>query len=150
MKQSLEKMTVVFAVAALVTILVMALTACGHAETELGNALGCHLAGNGCPSIDPNDPNLRGPQGPAGPTGPQGQIGPGTPYSITAIVRFCPGQSTYPSAFPEIGFCIGGNIYAAYSANGGFLTLFPAGRYSSNAIGSQCSFTIQANCQVVP
>ncbi len=48
--------------------LVMTLTACGHAETELGDQLGCHLAGNNC--------NSQGAAGQMGATGPTGNTGP--------------------------------------------------------------------------
>lgn len=144
----MSKTLIIFATAALIAILT---AACQHAGEELQSELGCHLAGNGCPSVNLNDPNLRGPQGPVGPTGPpgsRGPIGPGEPYYF---VQLCPGvQSTYPSAFPELAICTGGSLYGVYSANNGFLTLFPPGRYSSNAIGSACSFTIKPNCEVIP
>ena len=134
------------------------LTSCGHAQQELADGLGCHIAGNGCPGIDPNDPSLRGPAGPQGPQGVPGQIGPqgptglpGTPGANGTIVRtvqFCPGTPSYPSTFPEVGICLDNNLYAVHSTNGGFLTLITPGRYSSNAVGSRCSFTVFSNCTV--
>lgn len=95
-------------------------------------------------------------QGPQGAQGVAGSIGaPGSPgndgkdASGVTAVQFCPGVSpVYPTTFPESGLCINGNIYAVYSANGGFLTLIPPGVYSSNAIGSACNFTVTANCGV--
>jgi hypothetical protein len=81
-----------------------------------------------------------------GPQGAQGQAGAnGTTISS---VQFCPGVPSYPSTFPEVGFCIDNNLYAVYSYNNGFLTLIPPGYYNSNAVGSNCNFTVLPNCQV--
>lgn len=66
-----------------------------------------------------------------------------------AIVKFCAESTSYPSTFPEVGFCIEGQLYAVYSANDGFLTLIPPGQYRSNAIGSACNFTVSDNCVIV-
>ncbi len=153
----MNNVLVVFVIAGLVSILT---AACEHAGTELSNELGCHLAGNSCPSVNLDDPNLRGASGrngtdglngttgPQGLPGERGPIGPGEAFSF---VQLCPGVvATYPSAFPEVAICTGVNLYGVFSANNGFLTLFPPGRYSSNAIGSNCSFTIQQNCVVIP
>lgn len=64
-------------------------------------------------------------------------------------VQFCPNVTpTYPTTFPEVGFCIQGNLYAVYSANDGFLSLIPPGTYVSNAIGSACTFTVLADCVI--
>ena len=65
-----------------------------------------------------------------------------------STVQFCPGATSYPSEFNEIGICIGGNIYAVYSANDGFLTQIVPGSYNSNAIGSSCNFTVLPNCVI--
>lgn len=78
--------------------------------------------------------------------GPQGI--PGAYGTTVTPVQFCPGTTTYPTTFNEVGFCIGGSLYAVYSANDGFLTLIPPGTYSSNAIGSSCSFTVLPNCVI--
>lgn len=136
-------------------VILLTLVGCGHAQQEFADALGCTVAGNNCPGVDYNDPNLRGPQGPQGnpgtpgeigPTGPQGPRGAdGTPVST---IQFCPGTPSYPSRFPEVGVCIDGNLYAVYSTNGGFLALLTPGRYSSNAVGSRCSFTVFSGCSV--
>lgn len=84
-----------------------------------------------------------------GPPGPQGIQGPaGADLNPITIVQFCPGITTYPSTFNEIGFCINNQLWAVYSANNGFLTLVPPGNYSSNAIGSSCNFTVNANCKI--
>jgi len=86
----------------------------------------------------------QGPQGIQGDAGPRGADG----TQIT-IVQFCPGVTpTYPTTFPEVGLCIDNQLYAVYSANNGFLVLVTPGRYSSNAIGSSCSFTVLPNCVV--
>lgn len=66
-------------------------------------------------------------------------------------IQLCTGAvPSYPSTFPEYAFCINNNLYAVYSANDGFLTILPPGSYHSNAIGSSCTFTVLANCQVTP
>jgi Collagen triple helix repeat (20 copies) len=88
-----------------------------------------------------------GASGATGNTGPQGA--PGSPGTTISIIQFCPGTTTYPSAFLEIGFCIDNSIYAVYSANDGFLTLVPPGVYASDGINDSCTFTVQANCIVV-
>jgi hypothetical protein len=87
-----------------------------------------------------------GATGAPGNTGPQGA--PGSPGTTISIIQFCSGTTTYPSAFLEIGFCIDNSIYAAYSANDGFLTLVPPGVYSSDGINASCTFTVQPNCVV--
>lgn len=68
--------------------------------------------------------------------------------TIITPVKFCSQSPSYPTTFPEYGLCINNNLYAVYSANDGFLTLIPPGVYSSNAIGSACSFTVLANCKI--
>jgi hypothetical protein len=82
--------------------------------------------------------------------GPQGIPGTnGTPGTTITPIQFCPGVvPSYPSTFPESGLCIDGSLYAVYSANDGFWTLIPPGTYSSNAIGSNCTFTVLPNCVV--
>lgn len=82
--------------------------------------------------------------------GPQGIPGqPGAPGTTIEPVQFCPGVTTaYPTTFPEVGFCIDGNLYAVYSTNDGFLTLVPPGLYQSNAVGSACTFTVLPNCVI--
>jgi hypothetical protein len=89
-------------------------------------------------------------QGPQGVPGTNGSNGTdGTPGTAFTIVQFCPNVvPTYPTTFPEVGFCIQGSLYAVYSANDGFLTEIPPGTYTSNAVGSACNFTVAANCAV--
>lgn len=90
-----------------------------------------------------------GPVGPQGPTGNSGQNGTnGTDGTIITIVQFCPGNTTYPSEFNEIGFCIDGNVYATYSTNGGFSAMIPPGIYSSDGVNASCTFTVSANCVI--
>lgn len=72
----------------------------------------------------------------------------GTNGTVITAIQFCPGSTIYPSTFPEIGFCINNNIYAVYSANGGFLTEVVPGNYSSDGINASCSFTVNPNCQI--
>lgn len=82
-------------------------------------------------------------QGSQGPQGPAG-----TPGTQISVVQFCPGTPSYPYVFPEVGFCVGNQVYAVYSANDGFMTLIPPGQYLSNAVGSTCDFTVLPNCQI--
>ena len=90
---------------------------------------------------------LPGVQGPAGPQGPSGANG--SPGTVIAPIQFCQGITpSYPSTFPESGFCIDGNIYAVYSANDGFLSIIPPGTYSSDGINASCTFTVTSNCGV--
>lgn len=87
-----------------------------------------------------------GHDGAKGDTGASGHDGQNaTPVTM---VNLCPGVSTYPGVFVEIGICLQGKLYGVYSANGGFLTELPPGTYSSNAIGSACNLMIGANCVV--
>jgi hypothetical protein len=72
----------------------------------------------------------------------------GTSGTVVAPIQFCSGSGSYPSTFPEVGFCIGGNIYAVYSANGGFLTEVLPGTWSSDGINSSCTFTVGPDCKV--
>lgn len=82
--------------------------------------------------------------------GSPGAQGPtGADLTPITFVQFCPGVTVYPAQFDEVGFCIGGNLYAVYSANNGFLTYLPPGVYNSNGIGNSCTFTVLANCRVV-
>ena len=66
--------------------------------------------------------------------------------TVISPVQFCPGTTSYPGEFNEIGFCINNNLYAVYSANSGFLTYIPNGYYTSNAINSSCNFYVNSNC----
>lgn len=83
--------------------------------------------------------------GNTGPVGPAGQNG--TPGTVIAPVKFCPESPSY-GTFPEYGVCISNQLYAVYSANGGFLALISPGRYSSDGINSACSFTVGTNCEI--
>jgi len=89
--------------------------------------------------------------GAAGPSGPQGSPGPtGAPGTSVTVVQFCNKCTPiYPSDFPEIGLCLGGNLYAVYSENDGFLTLVTPGNYYSNGINCSCNFTVKSNCEVI-
>jgi hypothetical protein len=107
---------------------------CSVVQTDYGALISC-------PGADAVLTN--GIQGLVGQTGATGL--PGT--SVT-VVQLCPGTPSYPSTFPEVAFCISGNLYAVYSANDGFETLLTPGYYSSNAVGSSCNFTVAAGCQI--
>lgn len=149
----MNKLIVVFVIAGLMSILT---AACQHAEEEFRSEFNCHVSGIDCPSVNMDDPNLRGSDGTngadgrdgaAGPAGERGLPGPGEAFTT---VRFCAQPSVYPTLFAEYGVCISGHLYAVYSIPNAFLTLIPPGRYSSTGINSTCSFTVLANCVVVP
>lgn len=117
---------------------------------------------------DPGYAGVSGATGITGPRGPQGNPGqacavqetsPGTVQvtcadgssmvlSDVTPVALCPEAPVYPSTFPETALCIKGNLYGVYSANDGFLTELEPGVYLSNAIGSTCTLTVSAGCQV--
>lgn len=92
------------------------------------------------------DPGQVGGTGPAGPQGAPGS--PGLNATPVTMIKLCPGVTTYPTVFVEYAFCIGGSLYATYSANDGFTTILPPGRYSSNAIGSSCNFIVTSGCNI--
>ena len=97
-----------------------------------------------------------GTNGTNGATGATGQTGAtgtngtnGTNGTVITPVQFCTGDTgSYPSTFPEVGFCINNNLYAVYSANGGFLTEVLPGTWSSDGINASCTFTVAADCKV--
>lgn len=100
---------------------------------------------------DTGTPGANGQDGSIGPKGDPGNDGSpgvdGQDSSPVSMVELCPGVTSYPSVFVEIGVCLNGKLYGVYSANGGFMTYFPDGNYSSNSIGSACNLTI-AGCVV--
>lgn len=108
-------------------------------------------------------PGLQGSQGTTGPQGPAGSCSvrqngtsvvitcnDGTEAEIPELepIQLCPGSPSYPAHFIEVAYCIGGQLYGVYSANGGFMTMLPPGAYTSNGIGSACNFTVSAGCKV--
>ena len=100
---------------------------------------------NGTNGVD----GINGTNGSNGVNGTNGTNGQdGTPGTIISPIQFCDGQTTYPSSFPEVGFCINHKIYAVYSANGGFLTEVAPGNWSSNGIGVSCNFTVSDDCVI--
>ena len=73
----------------------------------------------------------------------------GTAGTLVTAIQFCGSVTgSYPSTFPEIGFCINNNIYAVFSTNGGFLTEVLPGTWSSDGINASCTFTVSAGCVV--
>jgi len=115
-------------------LLTVILTACAGPKGDVG-ATGV-----------PGHIGLPGNDGAVGPSGPPGS--PGLDANPVRVVQFCPGVTVYPSAFLEIGFIIGGKLYAVYSANDGFLAQIPPGNYSSNAVGSACNFTVNPDLSI--
>lgn len=101
---------------------------------------------NGCAvQGEKGDTGVQGPKGDTGAQGPQGIPGQS---NITSIVPLCPGTPTYGAVYTEIALCINNQLYAVYSANGGFLTLLTPGAYSSNGIGSRCNLNVLPNCVI--
>lgn len=104
------------------------------------------------PQGDNGAVGAKGSTGAVGATGPQGLPGAnginGVNGTEVVAIKFCPGSAVYSSTFPEYGLCIGGNLYAVYSTNGGFLALLPPGEYRSNAVSSRCDFVVKANCEI--
>lgn len=94
------------------------------------------------------DTGATGAQGPKGDTGAQGPQGVPGQSNITSIVPLCPNTPAYGQVYTEVALCINNQLYAVYSANGGFLTLLTPGTYSSNAIGSRCNLIVAPNCVV--
>lgn len=103
-------------------------------------------------SCGKNTVYVQGPVGPTGETGSPGEAGingtNGSDATPVYAVQLCPGTPSYPTLFPECAFCVQGFLYATFSANGGFTTLLLPGRYSSNAVGSACSFTVVSGCEI--
>jgi len=136
----------------LVALLIM-VSGCHNYSTNVGDTLGCTLAGNGCDSQGAN--GAVGPQGPAGQNGADGRDGrdgtnglDGSDGSTISVVKLCPGETVYPSVFVQLAFCIDGKLYATYSTHGGFSTEIPPGDYRSNTVGSRCDFTVEPLCVV--
>lgn len=134
----------------LVALLVM-VSGCHNYSTNVGDTLGCTLAGNGC--ISQGADGKDGAQGPAGQDGVNGRDGTngldGSDGSSISVVKLCPGETVYPSVFVEVALRIDGKLYAVYSLNGGFLVYLPPGRYTSNGVGSACNFTVTNTNQIV-
>lgn len=98
------------------------------------------------------DPGLTGPAGAdgltvVGPVGPAGLDGKNGTNASIGIIPLCLGVSTH-STFVEVALCINKDLYAVYSANGGFMTYLAPGAYSSDGIGAACNLTVHANCVV--
>lgn len=101
--------------------------------------------------------SIEGPAGPQGPKGDTGDVGPQGPQGIpgsdalsVTVVPLCPGVTAYPSTFVEVAFCVDHRLYGTYSTHGGFSTELVPGAYSSNAVGSACTFVVGPDCQVSP
>lgn len=113
-------------------------------STTPATALECPAGGTDI-AID-GSPTLTVCNGTSGTDGVNGTNGSnGLNGSSVTVVQFCQGTTTYPTAFLEVGLVIAGKMYGVYSINNGFLTYLPPGAYSSNAVGSSCNFTINAD-----
>lgn len=112
----------------------------------IGAALVCscagHTGGQGVQGVA----GTPGQNGNDGATGPQGETGTkGADGGSATIIQLCPGVSTH-AVFVEVALCLNNELYAVYSANGGFLTYLAPGAYTSNGIGSACNLTVHENC----
>lgn len=124
----------------IVVIISLALIACAPQKGDQGDA------GNAI--VGPSGP--KGDTGEIGIPGNDGATGPKGDDAIATIVQLCPGVTAYPGIFVEIAFCINHKLYGVYSTNGGFMTYFPEGAYTSHGIGSACNLRVKANCAVEP
>lgn len=157
----------VFLLAAFITFILM-LTSCDQRSTYIAPPISVIMrpaspteCSNGGTYIQVQDKDIivcngqSGAVGPIGATGPAGLPGtngsdgaPGIdPTPITAV-NLCPGTTTYPSTFIELGLCINHKLYGVYSEHEGFLVEIVPGAYSSRGHGSQCNFTVGADCEV--
>lgn len=92
-------------------------------------------------------PGVNGKDGLNGTDGEGGQDA--TPVTM---IKFCPNErEVYPSNFPEYGMCIDNNLYAVYwNGNAAFLAKLLPGRYTTTAIGGNCTFTVKSDsCKVL-
>lgn len=100
---------------------------------------------NGQTVVGPTGPQgIQGLPGLVGPMGPAGLNGSNGSDASIGIVQLCPGVSNY-GTFVEIALRINGDLYAVYSANGGFMTYLAPGNYTSNGIGAACNLTVNAD-----
>lgn len=79
----------------------------------------------------------------------QSEIAAENEHDVYAV-QFCPGYTvTYPSMFPEYGFCIEGELYATYwDGKNAFSTKLVAGAYMSTSTSAPCNFQYIGNCKV--
>lgn len=116
----------------LLTAIMLSMAACGP-RGEQGRSI----------KGDPGD-TVVGPPGAPGNDGRDGIDG-----EIGQLIQLCPGTSNY-GTFIEYAICSEGSLYAVYSVPGAFFTYLAPGRYSSQGIGSACSFTVLPNCEIQP
>lgn len=98
-----------------------------------------------------------GAQGSAGSVGATGSTGAsgtngsnGTDAPPVTMVQFCSSYTTtYPSSFPEWGFCVQGHLFATYydGSNAWTAEIVP-GTYNSTSTSAPCSFVVSNNCGV--
>lgn len=73
----------------------------------------------------------------------------GKPAKAVRRVSFCPKYCGPKLAFPASGICVRGRVFAQIGrTDDGLYSLLKPGRYSANADGSPCSFTIKDKCKV--
>lgn len=130
--------------------LMVSMAACAPRKGDKGDT-GATGATGQTGTIGPTGPaGNNGNDGVDGTNGHDGATGPrGADGAIATVLQLCPGYSNY-GTFVETALCINNQLYGVYSANGGFLTLLAPGRYTSNGIGSACSFSVLPDCVVTP
>lgn len=83
-------------------------------------------------------------KGNAGEAGAKGLDG-----STITTVQFCPGLSSYPSTFPEVGLCISNKLYGVFwISNSAFMAEIPTGNYVSTSTSLPCSFKVTTSCNI--
>jgi hypothetical protein len=150
MKHNKNKFTSIHLIIFVITMTLAFVTACQPKRGKPGvngtNGLSCSVSTIAPSEVTPNGASLISCE-----NGTSSLVLNGTngiDGTLITAVQFCSGTGVYPSVFPEVGFVIGGHLYAVYSANGGYLFEVLPGRYSSNAIGNSCSFTVNADLTV--
>lgn len=73
----------------------------------------------------------------------------GSNGTVVTIVQFCPGNSQYPTTFPEVGMCINNRIYAVFwMNNSSYMAEVVPGNYHSTSTSLPCNFTVVSGCNI--
>jgi hypothetical protein len=74
----------------------------------------------------------------------------GVDASPVTMVKFCSGYTTtYPSVFPEYGFCLSGKLYGTFfDGHNAWTGEIPSGNYPSTSTSAPCNFKVVENCGV--
>lgn len=119
---------------------------CTVVQTSVGATISCP---DGSSAQIMNGTNgLSGTNGTNGSNGSNGSNG--TDGTVVQSVQFCPNYTlSYPSMFPEVGFCIDNKIYAVYyDGKNAWMSVIPPGSYASTSTSAPCNFTVAPGCVV--